>query len=157
MKFSRLLSAPLIALAALACAAAYAQEPTGPQPPLPAVQLQSGMYLIKAEVAKVDDTRMIGLMGRKQMAANEGMLFLFPDLRQQCMWMKNTLLPLSVAFMDKDGVILNIEDMKPQTEDSHCSAKPSPYALEMNLNWFRQKGLKAGNRITGLERAGKAE
>lgn len=154
MNFRRLL---LISFAALTCAGALAQEPTGPQPPLPAVQLQSGMYLIKAEVAGEFGTRMIGLMGRKQMAANEGMLFLFPDLQQQCMWMKNTLLPLSVAFIDKDGTILNIEDMKPQTEDSHCSVKPAPYALEMNLNWFKQKGIKAGSKITGLEKAGKAQ
>jgi len=142
-------------LAALACASAFSQE--GPQPRLPAVQLQSSMYLIKAEVAGNFSTRMVGMMMRKEMAANEGMLFLFPDREKQCMWMKNTLLPLSVAFMDDKGVILNIEDMQPQTEDSHCSAGVAPYALEMRLGWFKQKGIKAGAKISGLEKAGTAQ
>ena len=143
-------------LTALACVSAFAQE-QGPQPRLPTVQLQSGMYLIKAEVAGNYSTRMVGMMMRKEMAANEGMLFLFPEREKQCMWMKNTLLPLSVAFMDEKGVILNIEDMKPQTEDSHCSNGVAPYALEMSLGWFKQKGIKAGSKIGGLEKAGKAE
>ncbi|HEX4328322.1 MAG TPA: DUF192 domain-containing protein [Burkholderiales bacterium] len=154
MKIRSLLPALLLALA---CAPALAQEATGPQPRLPAVQLQSGMYLIKAEVAGNYATRMVGMMMRKEMAANEGMLFLFPERDKQCMWMKNTLLPLSVAFMDEKGVILNIEDMKPQTEDSHCSTGIAPYALEMSLGWFKQKGIKAGSKIGGLEKAGKAE
>jgi len=140
--------------AAILCAAGPAGAQQGPQPPLPTVQLQSGMYLIKAEVAGDNGTRMMGLMLRPQMGANEGMLFLFPTREQQCMWMRNTLLPLSVAFMDEKGVILNIEDMKPQTDDSHCSVKPAPYALEMNLGWFKQKGIKAGSKILGLEKAG---
>jgi len=142
-------------LATCACLPALAQQ--GPQPPLPTVDLQSGMYLIKAEVAGNFGTRMVGLMLRESMAPNEGMLFLFPEREKQCMWMKNTLLPLSVAFIDEKGVILNIEDMKPQTEDSHCSVKPAPYALEMNLGWFKQKGIKAGSKIGGLEKAGKPQ
>lgn len=150
MKLRSLLLVPL-----LACVSAFAQQ--GPQPKLPVVDLHSGMYLIKAEVARENSTRMVGLMLRDKMADNEGMLFLFTDNQPQCMWMKNTLLPLSVAFMDKDGVILNIEDMKPQTEDTHCSVKPSPYALEMNLNWFRKKGIKPGTKILGLEKAGKPQ
>lgn len=124
------------------------------QPPLPTVQLQIGLYLIKAEVAANYGTRMQGLMQREKMAANEGMLFVFPDRDKQCMWMKNTLLPLSVAFIDDAGVILNVEDMQPQTENSHCSAKPARYALEMNLGWFKSKNLKPGAKITGLEKAG---
>jgi hypothetical protein len=149
---------PLLALLSiLVCAPALAQEDSGPQPQLPTVQLQSGMYQIKAEVAGTYSTRMIGLMKREKMAANAGMLFLFPERDKQCMWMKNTLLPLSVAFMDEKGVILNIEDMAPQTEDSHCSNGIAPYALEMNLNWFKQKGIKAGSKISGLDKAGKAQ
>lgn len=124
------------------------------QPPLPTIQLQTGLYLIKAEVAATYPTRMQGLMMREKMGANEGMLFVFPDRERQCMWMKNTLLPLSVAFIDDAGVILNVEDMKPQTEDSHCSAKPARFALEMNLGWFKSKKLGPGTRITGLEKAG---
>lgn len=143
----------LIAIALL-FAALPGMAQTAPQPPLPAVQLQTGLYLIRAEVANSYGTRMMGLMLREKMGANEGMLFLFPDREKQCMWMKNTLLPLSVAFVSQDGTILNIEDMKPRTEDSHCSNGVAPYALEMNLGWFKQKGIKAGSKITGLERAG---
>lgn len=131
----------------------FAQTPGG-QPPLPAVQLQAGMFLIKAEVANDFATRMQGLMMREKMAPNEGMLFIFPAREQQCMWMKNTLLPLSVAFLDDAGVILNIEDMKPKTENSHCSIQPARYALEMNLGWFKSKNIKAGVRLGGLEKAG---
>ncbi len=132
---------------------AQAQTPGG-QPPLPLVQLQSGMYLVKAEVASDYSTRMQGLMMREKMAPNEGMLFVFPDREKQCMWMKNTLLPLSVAFIDEAGVILNIENMQPQTENSHCSAAAARYALEMNLGWFKAKNIKAGSKISGLEKAG---
>jgi hypothetical protein len=137
----------------LASFAGLAQTPGG-QPALPAVQLQTGMFLIKAEVANDYSTRMQGLMMREKMAANEGMLFIFPGREQQCMWMKNTLLPLSVAFIDEGGTILNIEDMKPRTEDSHCSVQPARYALEMNLGWFKGKNIKAGARISGLDKAG---
>ena len=137
----------------LASFAGFAQTQGG-QPPLPAVQLQTGMFLIKAEVANDYSTRMQGLMMREKMAPNEGMLFIFPGREQQCMWMKNTLLPLSVAFIDEGGTILNIEDMKPKTENSHCSVQPARYALEMNLGWFKGKNIKAGARISGLDKAG---
>ena len=132
---------------------AAAQTPSG-QPALPSVQLQTGLYLIKAEVANEYGTRMQGLMLREKMAPNEGMVFVFPGRDTQCMWMKNTLLPLSVAFIDEAGVVLNIEDMKPQTEDSHCSTKPARYALEMNQGWFKTRNIKPGAKILGLEKAG---
>ena len=124
------------------------------QPPLPTVQLQAGLYLIKAEVAANYGTRMQGLMQREKMGANEGMLFVFPDRDKQCMWMKNTLLPLSVAFIDDNGTILNVEDMQPQTENSHCSIKPVRYALEMNQGWFKAKNIKPGAKISGIDKAG---
>ena len=132
---------------------AAAQTPGG-QPALPSVQLQTGLYLIKAEVANEYGTRMQGLMLREKMAPNEGMVFVFPGRDTQCMWMKITLLPLSVAFIDEAGVVLNIEDMKPQTEDSHCSTKPARYALEMNQGWFKTRNIKPGAKILGLEKAG---
>ena len=132
---------------------AAAQTPSG-QSALPSVQLQTGLYLIKAEVANEYGTRMQGLMLREKMAPNEGMVFVFPGRDTQCMWMKNTLLPLSVAFIDEAGVVLNIEDMKPQTEDSHCSTKPARYALEMNQGWFKTRNIKPGAKILGLEKAG---
>jgi uncharacterized membrane protein (UPF0127 family) len=71
------------------------------------------------------------------------------------MWMKNTLIPLAVAFIDEGGRILNIEEMKPQSEANHCAVRPARYALEMNAGWFSQRGLKRGDVIGGIERAPK--
>ena len=116
----------------------------------PVVQLSAGMHLIRAEVAADFATRMRGLMHRESMPQNAGMLFIFDEATQHCMWMKNTLIPLSVAFIDDQGAIINIEDMAPQTEKSHCSSKPARYALEMNRGWFAAKGIKPGSRIGGI-------
>ena len=116
----------------------------------PVTELNAGMYVIKAEVASTDAQRQQGLMFREKMAANEGMIFIFPQPAGICMWMKNTPLPLSVAFIDDKARIVNIEDMKPQTLDSHCAEKNVRYALEMNLGWFKQKGFKAGSTIEGI-------
>ncbi|MBL8451839.1 MAG: DUF192 domain-containing protein [Zoogloea sp.] len=110
------------------------------------------MYRIEAEVAATQENRMTGLMQRRSMPPNQGMLFVFTQPQRHCMWMKNTLLPLSVAFLDDEGRILNVEDMQPQTEDNHCAAKPARFALEMNLGWFRQKGVKPGQTIEGVGR-----
>lgn len=119
---------------------------------LPRVQLSAGLYLIHAEVADSFATRMQGLMHRESLAANDGMLFIFDEPGVQCMWMKNTLIPLSVAYIADDGSIVNIEDMKPQTEDSHCTKKPVRFALEMNRGWFASKGLREGSKLRGLEK-----
>ena len=115
-------------------------------------QLSAGMHLIQAEVAANDAQRQQGLMFREQMGTNAGMEFVFDEPATQCMWMKNTLLPLSVAFIDAAGKIVNIEDMQPQTLDSHCSKKDTPvkYALEMNLGWFAKRNIKPGTTIGGL-------
>ena len=115
-------------------------------------QLSAGMHLIKAEVAANDLQRQQGLMFRDTMASNAGMVFVFDAPATQCMWMKNTLLPLSVAFIDAEGRIVNIEDMQARTLDSHCSTKAVPvrYALEMNLGWFKQKNIKPGSLIGNL-------
>lgn len=121
---------------------------------MPLTELTAGMYRIEAEVAATPDHRMLGLMKRRSMPANHGMLFIFTEFQRHCMWMKNTLLPLSVAFLDEQGRILNIEDMKPQTEDNHCAAQPAAFALEMNHGWFRQKGIGPGVRIGGVEALG---
>lgn len=112
--------------------------------------LRAGVYVIKAEVAANEAQRQQGLMFREKMAGNEGMLFDFEAPADVCMWMKNTLIPLSVAFLDSGGKIINIEDMQPQTTDSHCAKKPVRYALEMNRGWFRQKNIKPGSVIDGL-------
>ncbi|KRB73428.1 DUF192 domain-containing protein [Noviherbaspirillum sp. Root189] len=119
-------------------------------PHFPTISLTAGMHVIKAEVAARDAERQQGLMNREKMGANEGMVFLFDAPAGVCMWMKNTLIPLSVAFIDESGKIVNIEDMQPQTTDSHCAKKPVRYALEMNQGWFKQKNIKPGTKIEGL-------
>jgi len=136
----------LLVLTAALGAAGQAQE--GPQK-LPAIRLGAGMHVIQAEVAQSPDERSTGLMFRKTMATNDGMLFAFEQPGQQCFWMKNTLLPLSAAFIADDGSIVNIEDMKPQTLDSHCSVKPVRFVLEMNQGWFAKRGIKPGSRLQG--------
>ena len=125
-----------------------AQAQNGPQK-LESIQLNAGMHLIRAELARTPEERSIGLMFRQTMATNDGMLFAFEVPSQQCFWMKNTLLPLSAAFIADDGSIVNIEDMKPQVLDSHCSAKPVRFVLEMNQGWFAKRGLKAGSKLQG--------
>ncbi len=119
----------------------------------PRIELSAGMYRIDAEVAANVEQREQGLMYRQNMAPERGMLFVFDEAGEHCMWMKNTRLALAVAFLDSDGRILNIEEMVPQTEDSHCAIRPAYFALEMNRGWFKQKGLKPGARVMGLERA----
>jgi len=118
--------------------------------PARSVTLGIGMYKVDAEVADTEQSRETGLMFRKSLAPNAGMLFVFEESQPYCFWMKNTLIPLSVAFIDDAGVIVNIEDMKPQSEVNHCAAAPVRYALEMNQGWFRAKGVKAGHRFQGL-------
>ena len=136
-----------LGLAALAATfAVVAQE--GPQQ-LPAIRLSAGIHVIQAEVAQTDAQRQIGLMNRPQMATNTGMLFIFDQPATQCFWMKNTLLPLSIAFVADDGTVVNIDDMKPQTLDSHCSTKAVRFVLEMNQGWFAKRGIKAGAKLKG--------
>jgi uncharacterized membrane protein (UPF0127 family) len=136
----------LAALALLFTLGAFAQD--RPQK-LRTIPLSAGMHLIQAEVAQTPAQRQIGLMNRPAMGANEGMLFVFEAASQQCFWMKNTLLPLSIAFLADDGTVINIEDMQPQTLESHCSGKAVRYALEMNLGWFAKRGIKPGARLGG--------
>lgn len=116
----------------------------------PVKELNIGMYLIKAEVAANEEERAQGLMFRQKMGKNEGMVFDFGAPAQVCMWMKNTLIPLSVAFISEDGKIVNIENMRPETLDSHCGKKQVRYALEMNLGWFSQKNIKPGMSVDKL-------
>jgi uncharacterized membrane protein (UPF0127 family) len=136
--------------AMLATALAFAPGVAGQSP---SVTLNAGIHLIRAEIASTFETRMQGLMHRKSLGANNGMLFVFPDVSAHCMWMKNTYVPLSVAFIDEQGVVVSIHDMQPQSEESHCAAKPARYALEMNRGWFAAKGIKPGAKIAGLDQA----
>lgn len=120
-----------------------------PQMNLQRIKLSAGMHLIDAQVALTPEQRQIGLMFRKDMPQHEGMIFVFEETSRQCFWMKNTLLPLTAAFVADDGTIVNMADMKPQTTDSHCSIQPVRYVLEMNQGWFVKKGIKAGSKLGG--------
>ena len=121
------------------------------QAELPVVELSAGMHRIRAELAATFGDRMRGLMYREKLAQNSGMLFVFDAPEVQCMWMKNTLIPLSVAFLDDTATIINIEDMEPHSEASHCSKRPARYALEMERGWFAARGIKPGATLRGVE------
>jgi uncharacterized membrane protein (UPF0127 family) len=140
-----LLTALVALFVTLATTSAGAQQPQQ----LPMVTLTAGMHNVRAQLATSPNQRQIGLMYRRDMPPNEGMLFVFEDASQQCFWMRNTLLPLSIAFVADDGTILNLADMKPLSEDSHCSSKPVRYALEMNAGWFAKRGIGPGFKLGG--------
>jgi uncharacterized membrane protein (UPF0127 family) len=125
---------------------ALAQQP---QMNLARTQLSAGMHLLDVQVAQTPQERQIGLMFRKDMPQHEGMLFVFEQPASQCFWMRNTLLPLTAAFVADDGTIVNLADMKPQSDDSHCSAKPVRYVLEMHQGWFAKRNIKAGFKLGG--------
>lgn len=114
----------------------------------PKIELKAGLHDIIAEVASSESTRNFGLMSRKQLSENNGMLFVFETLQKHCFWMKNTYLPLSIAFLRNDGTIIKIDDMKPYSLDEHCANESVRYALEMNQGWFSKKNINVGDRIT---------
>ncbi len=135
-----------------ACAAALSgpcvAQPA-PQMNLQRTTLTLGIHQIQAQVAQTNEQHATGLMFRTDMPQQEGMLFVFNAPSQQCFWMKNTLIPLTAAFVADDGTIVNLENMQPQTTESHCSSKPVRYVLEVNQGWFAKKGLKAGAKLLG--------
>jgi uncharacterized membrane protein (UPF0127 family) len=131
----------------LAVGGALAQN--APQPKLDTVTLNAGMHNIRAEVARTPMQTQIGMMFRREMAQHEGMLFIFDGVGRRCFWMKNTLLPLSIAFIADDGRVVSVADMQPQSEESHCSAEPVRFALEMNQGWFAKRGIKPGFKLKG--------
>lgn len=133
------------AVAIIAAQGAFAQLPT--------MELAAGVHLIRAEVAYTFETRAQGLMFRKDLGPNQGMLFVFPQAERHCMWMKNTRIPLSVAFVDEKGRIVSVSEMQPQTETTHCAARPAKFALEMGKGWFAARGIKPGSSLRGLEKA----
>lgn len=134
----------LLAIWAVALAPAVASAQ------LPVVQLRAGLHLIQAEVAADGASRSRGLMFRKGLPPNGGMLFVFDELAHHCMWMRNTYIPLSVAFLNENGEIVSISEMTPHSEESHCAERPSRYALEMTRGWFAERGIKPGMRLRGL-------
>jgi len=144
------------ALFAAAAFAFFASTP-GPanaqaraQPALPTVKLTAGIHVITAEAATTAQSRTVGLMHRERLAPNHGMLFVFEDKAQQCFWMRNTIVPLTIAFLEDDGTIVQLADMAPKSEASHCSQRPVRYALEMEQGWFGKRGLAPGTRVGGL-------
>lgn len=137
----------------LLCSLLLLISPIALAQPVPIMELRAGFHRIEAEVAATQAVRMQGLMQRRSLGSNQGMLFVFPFADRHCMWMRNTLIPLSVAFLDEEGKIINIEEMKPQTENNHCAAAPARFALEMNKAWFSAKGINPGIRIGGVENA----
>ncbi|MGZ7175831.1 DUF192 domain-containing protein [Burkholderia gladioli] len=144
-----------LALAAGGIAPALAQSngiPPGAKQPseFPRVKLRAGMYVIDAAVAANEADREQGLMYRSQLAPNEGMLFVFNENAVHCFWMKNTLIPLSIAFIRADGTITDIDEMKAETTDNHCPRNNGVYALEMSKGWFTAKGIKPGMKLDGL-------
>jgi uncharacterized membrane protein (UPF0127 family) len=122
------------------------------QTPMPRAELSIGLFRILAEVAATPEQRSAGLMWRRSMAGHEGMLFVFPRAERHCMWMKNTFIPLSVAFLDEEGRIINIRNMQPQSETNHCADAPALFALEMNLGWFAEKGIASGTQVEGVKK-----
>ena len=152
MTFARPFDLPamlrVLALAALLAAPLAPSADAGAR----TAQVKIGKHPLKVEVVANDEQRARGLMFREKMGRNEGMLFVFDEPAYQSMWMKNTLIPLSVAFLDSNGVILNIRDMQPQALDTHTSAGPALYAIETNKGWFAERGIREGTRVTGLPR-----
>lgn len=144
MRLFRSFACLLLATLANAC---WAQD--GPQLDLPRTTLSAGMHQLDVQLAMTPLQRQIGLMHRKDMPQHEGMLFEFQEPAVQCFWMKNTLLPLTAAFVDDRGVIVNLVDMQPLNENSHCSTKPVRFVLEMNQGWFAKKSIKAGFKLSG--------
>ena len=116
---------------------------------LQAITLNAGMHNIFAELALTSEQRQMGMMYRRDLAGHQGMLFVFDEATPQCFWMKNTPTPLTIAFLADDGSIVNLADMKPFDEASHCSAKPVRLVLEMNQGWFAKRGIKPGFKLIG--------
>jgi hypothetical protein len=146
-------SLPALVAAAFLLAAGTpgaAQGQARAQPTLPTVKLTAGIHVITAEAATTPQSRTVGLMHRERLAPNHGMLFVFEDKWQQCFWMRNTVVPLTIAFIEDDGTIVQLADMAPRSDANHCSQKPVRYALEMEQGWFAKRGLAAGAKLGGL-------
>lgn len=139
-----------IFLVGLACAASVLAQP------LPTMELTINGHRVTAEIAATTASRTVGLMRRFSLRPDHGMLFVFDAPQPLAFWMKDTYIPLSIAFIGADGRILNIEDMAPKTEMTHDSRGPAMYALEMKKGWFAQFGIAAGDRVDGLAKAPKA-
>ena len=141
-----------LAAATLICAFALHAPTAVWADPLLTYPLKIKGHVIRVEVANTEDSRRTGLMFRHALGENQGMLFVYETEGRHAMWMKNTLIPLSVAFIDRSGRIINIEDMQPQTENAHGARASAAFSLETSQGWFKKRGIKAGDRVQGLER-----
>ena len=139
IRTARFLLAVFLASSALALADAKPRIST----------VKVGPHPLRVEIVTGEEVYR-GLMYREKLGRDDGMLFVYSEPAYLSMWMKNTFIPLSVAFIDAQGVILNILDMEPQTEHPHFSAGPAIYAIEVNKGWFTAKKVKAGDKVTGL-------
>jgi len=137
---------PMLFALGMASTSVFAQSP---QLDLQRTRLSTGMYQIDAQLALTPQQQQTGLMHRKEMPQAEGMLFVFERASTQCFWMKNTLLPLTAAFVADDGRIVNLVDMQPLSLESHCSEEPVRFVLEMNQGWFAKKNIKKGAKLAG--------
>ena len=117
---------------------------------LPVVTLEVDGHAVSAEVASTFETRARGLMHRDGLATDSGMLFIYPDSAVRGFWMKNTRIPLSIAYADSTGEIVHIADMKPHDLRRVSSLAPAMYALEMDKGWFEAKGVEPGDHITDI-------
>ncbi len=161
---SRFFHLPALSLAAavlIASTSLFAitpAQPEGkPQTGLRTIMLKAGSQNVRADVANTETSRQIGLMFKKKMGALEGMLFVFPEIGYHAMWMRNTLIPLSVAYLNESGTILSIHEMEALTEVAHQAAGPARFALEMNAGWFKSNKINVGDTIKGLEKAPKPQ
>ncbi|MBP6564529.1 MAG: DUF192 domain-containing protein [Burkholderiales bacterium] len=149
-------SVAVLALAALlASMSASAQPADGKPQSLPITTIKVGPHPVAAEVAATPDQRTIGLMYRFSLPADHGMLFVFPEPQPLSFWMRNTYIPLSIAYIDVEGRILNVVEMAPRSDATHPSRGEALYALEMRKGWFADKGVGPGTRVTGLPPASK--
>jgi uncharacterized membrane protein (UPF0127 family) len=142
-----------LCVAALAATAELHAQMGTPNTGLPTTTLTIGNAKVIAEVASTPDQRSTGLMYRFSLPPDHGMLFVFDAPQRLSFWMKNTYIALSIAYIDAEGKILNIEDMAPRDERSHWSRGLALYALEMKQGWFAQKEITAGAQVLGLPRA----
>jgi uncharacterized protein len=138
---------PLLAIAALLLLTAPSCTGTSAAG-LPVIKIDVAGHTVKAEVAGSPDEQSRGLMYRRDLGRNDGMLFVYAEKRRLSFWMKNTFIPLSIAFIDDDGRIVHIVDMSPQTTTSHKCPEPVRYALEMNRGWFEERGVAVGDIAT---------
>lgn len=150
-RFDRAVRAFVLAAAAFAVLPGPAVA--RPEAPPRTLAIKVAGHPLKVEVATTPESRSKGLMFREKLGRDDGMLFVFEEPGYHSMWMMNTLIALSVAFVDGDGRILNILDMEPRTLDSHMAAGPARYAIETNRGWFAERRIKAGDRVSGLPKA----